>query len=196
MRFCTAVSIWVVFVFGAESPATICSFTFNDPMGDQGQSSADVTRLDMSFDNEDGSYVIVITADANNPFHDDFRINVNLFNPDTGSANQDPSFFVDSVNDFLLAAPVTEMILAGTNPRLRAWHIGDRVAINSIPFGNPVDGGIRAFYTGVLQRIGLPTFQVEPIGESPYYTTVVPEPAMWLLLPLLGLAGCACGRRS
>jgi hypothetical protein len=195
MRFCLAMSALAVLALSVESPAAICSFSFSDRVGDQDPYAADVTSLEMTFDNVSGSYVIAITADADNPFHDDFRINVNLFNPDTGSAFQDPAFFMDSANDVVLSEPTTMVRLTGINLRLCRWDIGDRVAINNIPFGGPTDGGVRAFYSGLLQWSVSPAWPRDSIGESPYYTIVFPEPATGVLLSLLSV-GCLLRRRG
>ena len=92
----------------------------------------------MNFDAVTGDYDIVLTADAANPFVGDFRININLFNPDVGTTALDPSFFGDTVNDYALTSPTTTITLAGTNSVLLSWDVGDRVFTNSLKeTGNP-----------------------------------------------------------
>ncbi|MBI5085121.1 MAG: PEP-CTERM sorting domain-containing protein [Acidobacteria bacterium] len=132
--------------------AAALMLSISDPVGDS-TGVVDATGLTMWFDNTTGDYTIKLTADAANPFIGTFRINLNLFNPDTGSVAQDPSYFVDTMNDYDLASPVTEIILTGTNTRLISWGAGDRVAYTSTPLGNPT--GIALFRSGVWSPLPL-----------------------------------------
>ena len=52
----------------------------------------DVTRMDFSFDQTNGDYSIVLSSTPVNPFVGEFRVNINLFNPDTDTTDRDPSF--------------------------------------------------------------------------------------------------------
>ena len=81
------------------------------------------------------------------PFLGNFRINVNLFNPDTGTTARYPSSFGDTGNDYDLSVPVSTIELTGTNTCLMQWKEGHRVAISNEPFGN-MDNTI-SFHSGV-----------------------------------------------
>ena len=119
----------------AQGPNLV--FTFVDPVGDH-TGEIDVVSMAFLFNNATGEYAIVLRADPAAPFHGTFRININLFNPDTGFGTQRfPSVFSDVVNDFDLDHPTTKITLYGTHPCLVYWEAGDRVATNSEPFGNP-----------------------------------------------------------
>jgi len=89
------------------------------------------------FDGTTGEYSIDLLADAASPFEGDFRVNVNLYNPDTGTTSCNPSFFNDNMNDFTSHPNSTLLTLTGTSPLLMEWQEGDRVATNTVPFGNP-----------------------------------------------------------
>jgi len=130
-------------------------FSFSDPVGDQ-TGIVDVVRMHFTFDPLTGDYTIVLTADAANPFRGDFRVNINLFNPDTGTTAQNPSYFADHMNDYYSALPVSTLTLTGTNPRLLFWDRGDRVSTATWPFGCP--DGIASFGTSVgdLPMVGSP----------------------------------------
>lgn len=121
--------------------------TVVDPVGDN-TGPIDVVDMDMTFSNITGDYMISLTADPSNPFVGVFRININLYNQDTGTTNPFPSFFTDVLNDFDLANPTTQITLSGTNPVLLAWEAGDRVFTNSLEgTGNP--DGISLFRSSV-----------------------------------------------
>lgn len=116
--------------------ADLYYFHFDDPVGDH-RGSIDVVGLDFTFDHGTGDYTILLTADAANPFLGDFRININLFNPNAGE-DADPSFFQDTFNDYDFLSSVTTLTLTGTNERLQYWDIGDRVATSyRTSLGNP-----------------------------------------------------------
>ena len=109
---------------------------FNDPAGDS-PGPIDVVGLVLSFDHTTGGYTLLLLADPSGPFQGDFRVNVNLYNPDTDSTSCATSFFQDNMNDYVGFPASTTLVLAGADDRLRAWDVGDRVATNSTPFGNP-----------------------------------------------------------
>jgi hypothetical protein len=171
---------------GSPCSAGMLTFSFTDPVGDN-VGSVDATGLTMTFDNATGDYDILFTATAAAPFVGDFRANAILFNPDTGSTAEDPSFFLDTFNDFLLGSPVTEIHLTGNNSRLLSWMAGDRVAASNIPFGSP-DGG-PAFRTNVMAPSGSPT-ELDYIGDSEVFATItraeqaIPEPSSLALLAM------------
>lgn len=170
------------------------ALTFVDPLGDS-TGRADVIGMTMTFDADTGAYEIVLTADGANPFSGDFRININLFNPDTGTVDQNPSFFEDTFNDFDLPAPLTTIRLAGTNERLISWRAGDRVATTSEVFGNP--SGVTLFRSAVGDfPLGPPGVREDIIAQGNTFATVsaVPEPESVASLGL-GLACVVATRR-
>lgn len=109
------------------------TFSFSDPVGDH-SGTIDLTGMTMNFDNATGNYNIILTTTAAHPFVGTFRINVNLFNPDTTA---DDSFFTDNQNDFNLSVATTTVTLSGTSSKLLSWNAGDRVATSELPFGPP-----------------------------------------------------------
>ena len=115
----------------AQAEPLVCSFP--DPVGDY-TGMVDVTGMSFDFDNSSGNYTITLTATTAKPFVGQFRVNVNLFNPDAIAAD---GLFSDDSNDYNLASATTSLTLTGTNPHLLSWHAGDRVATNSFPFGDP-----------------------------------------------------------
>jgi hypothetical protein len=161
-----------------EAEAEILSFSFTDPVGDH-TGLVDVLNVVVTFDNTTADYDILLTAHAANPFNGSFRINLNLFNPDTGTTAEYPSFFQDFANDFNLTIPTTTMKLMGTNSCLLAWEVGDRVATTSIPFGSPE--GVISFRSSVAN---LPRTANSDIIVEGGFATIIPEPATLLLLGL------------
>ena len=130
-----------------SADAANLTFSFADVAGD-GHSSGDLQGMRFHFDDATGDYSIELRAHPVQPFLGDFRINVNLFDPDTGTNDVNPAFFQDTNNEFNLASPATRVLLTGTNSRLISWQAGDRVAANHLPFGVPTGGGI--FATGLM----------------------------------------------
>ena len=138
---CDAGSAYVFkFMSASSSPSTRFPlwFLFSDPRKDHLQLTpvrrlnpprgvVDVERLLFSFDRRTGEYEIKVTASPANPFVGDVRINVLLFNPDTGTSAQNPAFFEDSLI-VSLATRIRTLKLVGSNPRLRKWWAGHRVA--------------------------------------------------------------------
>lgn len=126
---------------GATSPSQVgpneLCISFDDPVGDQPAGIADVLALDVAFDTVSGTYEIEVTANSSSPFEDDFRLNIHLYNPDTGTTACPPSLFSDTLNDFQGVSPTTTIVLSGISTPLQSWKEGDRVATNSTPFGNP-----------------------------------------------------------
>jgi len=176
--------------FGISSAqAALLHFSFSDPVGDHA-GTVDVTGLDFTFDSVTGAYTIDLHASPAHPFVGSFRINVNLFNPDTGTLNPVPSFFSDTGNDITLIAPTTVQTISGVNANLLSWDIGDQVAIGSAAFGNP--DGISAFGSEVRDLPGGP-FIRDMIGTTDninngaanvvaVITPLLPEPPTALLL--------------
>lgn len=139
---------------GGETMATDypLSFRFSDPSGDSA-GPIDVVSIEVAFDNTTSAYEIVLRSSEEAPFNGTFRVNINLFNPDTGTTACPPARFSDTFNDYTLTEPVRELVLTGTpldeeDKVLKAWSLGHRVATNDTPFGNPDCSG--AFGSAVL----------------------------------------------
>ena len=122
-------------------------FSFADPVNDH-TGAIDVTRLEVVFDDATGDYEINLTADPAHPFAGTFDVMISIFNPNTGTTLQDPSFFGDVRRGVEVATPTTTLTLLGTNARLKLWRINDSVAASSAPFGTP--NGFEAFRSAVL----------------------------------------------
>jgi hypothetical protein len=157
-------------------------FRFDDPVGDQ-IGMTDVVRMDFSFDQATGAYTILLTADAAHPFQGDFRININIFNADTGTTNPTPSFFTDTGNDYYSVSPVSTFTLTGTNANLKSWDVGDRVATSSVPFGNPDSS---SYFRSMVWELPFPSPGEDIIayGDS---AVIVPVPGA-VLLGAVGLS--------
>jgi hypothetical protein len=183
--------------FDAASASTL-SFAFTDPAGDSQADGGDLTGMSFVFDDVTGDYTITFTADAAHPFSGQIRLNVNLFDPDTGSTYVDPAFFQDTGNDFDLATPTTTLVLTGTNTRLTSWGAGDRVAANQYPFGTASGDGSE-FYTQLtdlpLQGAGCGAHQdcLGPL-DTTNFVYIAPEPTSAILVAG-GLAALGRSRR-
>jgi hypothetical protein len=158
-------------VLGWVGPAIALplSFSFTDPVGDQ-TGTVDLVSMTVSFESTSGDYEIHLVADAANPFMGNFRINVNLFNPDTGTTACDPALFQDNMNDFVIETPTTEITLTGTDPRLTAWEAGDRVAANTAA-GVGLPDCVGGFSCSVLDLPDMLTW--DPIGNAEGTVAVV-----------------------
>lgn len=126
----------LLLVFAVSAQAEYLFVVFTDPAGDN-LGPVDVVGVGLSFDKTTGAYTLILLADSSGPFQDDFRVNINLYNPDTGTTNCDPSFFQDTVNDYIGFPSDTILVLSGVNSNLRPWDVGDRVTTNNTPVGNP-----------------------------------------------------------
>lgn len=162
----------IVFVATATNASTFY-FYFTDPMGDHA-GRIDVVGMNFSFDTTTGAYTIVLTAHPDHPFVGEFRINVNLFNPDTGATTQYPSYFRDTMNEYELSSPVSELRLTGTHESLTQWKEGDRVAISQEPFGNP--DHIRGFSSSVLDLPIISGWPGDTIGSGELCTSIESSP--------------------
>lgn len=100
---------------------------------------------------------------------------------------------IDNVNDFTFASPSTSAVLTGVSSNLTIWKVGDRVAVNSIPFGIPSNLGL-AFGSGVMALngnsfVGNDLFGTYGGGSGANFATLtaapaesaVPEPATYRL---------------
>lgn len=194
----------LILALGSFGPVHAVSLTFSfiDPVGDaflfpgQVGPATDVTGLVFHFDNATGDYQITITASAANPFFGDSIINVNLFNPDTGTTADNPSYFTDQQNQFSLSSPTTTINLIGVDSKLLSWEIGDRVAACSGPggiipetckadLGHP--DSTTAFQTGVINtKFGVPFENISRDSfQDPPTATIAPIPAPPSNIPTL-----------
>ncbi|HVQ39156.1 MAG TPA: hypothetical protein VMS31_16575 [Pyrinomonadaceae bacterium] len=150
-------SALLLLCLSVAASAQVPKVVFDDATGEA--TVIDVSRVELRFDPSSGDYAIILTATAAKPFTGQFRINVNLFNPDAplGSA-----FFADTLNDnptsrdglppgfpYRYRDGDTEYILTGRSLALKNWRLGDRVAANSQVYGNPPGTGINGFSSAV-----------------------------------------------
>lgn len=182
-----------VLIMGTTSAhASLLTFSFTDPVDTQ-TGRIDLTELQMTFDKVTGAYTIDIFASAAAPFDGSFRLNVNLFNPDTGTTADDPSFFNYNMIDVTLSTSTTIQTFTGTNTRLLAWKVGDRIAIGSAALGNP--DGVSSFGSSILDLPGFSTIDLLGTASNNNGTasaiaiitdasTAVPEPSTMLLIGL------------
>ncbi len=126
------------------------SISFADPIGDQ-TGNIDVVQMDFVLDNATGAYTVTLTASDANPFSGDFRVNLALFNPDTGQTTVDPAFLQDDLNDFSLDNPSQTVTFTGSSPKLMQWQTGHRVATSNGPFGLPSDASFFSFNTLLVE---------------------------------------------
>lgn len=185
----------LVIVTRPAPPPTQAIVRFVDVSGD-GDSPIDVDliALYLSFDPATGDYDLLWVTHPSQPFQGTFRLNANLYDPDTGSNAQDPAFFQDTLNDFTLSSPEPTILLTGNDPRLTAWSVGDRVAPSCpIPLGCP--SGAIAFGTSVGPLSGS-SLGVDRI-DSQSSDIVLPEPrgVLTLAMAVLGLGALARRRR-
>lgn len=139
---------------GAVTQAEPLRLQIFDPLGDQFNTGIiDLTGLTLDFNTTTGAYTITVQASAANPFSGLFRLNIFFINPDTGLGISTSAMLVDNLNDITLASPSTSVVLTGVENNLTLWKIGDRVAINSVPFGSPANFGL-AFNSGVFAASG------------------------------------------
>ena len=118
----------------SATQAAELTFSYDDPIGDH-TGTIDVKKMTVVFDDTTGEYKIVLRASTANPFLGQFRVNLNLFNPDTAPAH---SLLQDAINDYNLAVATTTLTLTGTDADLLTWAAGHRVATNTLAgFGNP-----------------------------------------------------------
>jgi hypothetical protein len=181
--------VTAIFTLVETCTAGLLQISFDDMMGDAfGTFPTDVVNLTMTFDDTTGAYDIILTTTNANLFTGNFRVNVNLFNPDTGSTSLYPSLFSDTTNDFSLTLPTNTLVLSGTASSLLEWKAGDQVASHSLnggELGNP--GGISLFRTAVGAGGFLTNEDVIGDGEGFGVTTILPEPATGIML-LIGMA--------
>jgi hypothetical protein len=141
------VTLLVIFSFTVVSTAQAFTVSFKDPVGDQ-KGTIDVIGMVMTFSKKTGNYRIDLTASADHPFLGEFRVNINLYNPNVPPIS---SLFSDDCkncavfdpttnsSDFNLANPTTTLTLKkGKSRVLKKWDLGDQVAISTdAGLGNP-----------------------------------------------------------
>ena len=113
----------LLFVSVNTAKAEQLYFSYSDPVADQ-TGSVDVTEMNFLFDTDTGNYTVILSAAPDAPFLGQFRVNVNLYNPDVLPAY---SYFQDTFNEFDLSTATYRIKLTGTNPSLQYWAMGHRV---------------------------------------------------------------------
>ena len=127
--------------------AQFLSISFEDPVGDQ-LGNTDLIGLSFTFNRETGEYEVVLIADGNMGFGDQFVVGVNLFNPDLGTRRRGRSYFHDEADIRNQGCFSTRFILRGFDDRLKEWSEGDRIAPSGPqPLGVPQ--GVASFTSGV-----------------------------------------------
>jgi hypothetical protein len=129
--------LWIALAFVFLAPlhptrADSLGFFFSDPVGDS-TGRIDVVGMSMTFNNDTGAFIITIQATQAQPFFGDFRVNINLCDPDVNGTCFANAFFQDNLVDSSFAVPATTLTLTGTAPVLTYWEAGDRVETNSLP---------------------------------------------------------------
>ena len=194
-----------IFILGSNiTNAQLLSFEFIDPTNDRTRSfGIDLVSVSVVFDNTNGDYEILLTADPASPFVGNFRINSNMVNPDTNSFTMVPSYFFDNANDFRNLDPVTTISLTGNNSNLTYWNIGDRVATSSVPFGlatDALEAGIGDFASEITDYLDFSIYSSDyfPNEQVAYIQAVVPLPtSLYLLISgLLGITSIALKRQA
>ena len=142
------------FLACAVTQAEPLRLQISDPIGDTFNTGLiDLTGMTLDFNTTTGAYTITVQASAAHPFSGAFRLNLFFLNPDTGLGISGSAMLVDNVNDLTFASPSTSAVLTGVDSNLTLWKVGDRVAINSVPFGTPSGFG-SGFNSGVLALSG------------------------------------------
>ena len=150
------VTLLGIFSFTIVSTTQARTVSFTDPVADQ-TGTVDVIGMVMTF-SKTGHYRIDLTSSADHPFVGQFRVNVNLYNPEVSSKARFFSFackscqvFDPAINhsDFNLTVPTTTLTLkTGKSKILKSWDKGDQVAISSFAgFGSPA--GVSVFRSAV-----------------------------------------------
>ena len=140
----------------------------------------DLAGLKCVFNKSTGDYEVTVSASSANPFEGWVRVNIHLFNADTGTTAQNPSFFASELNDRFVASPTTIVTLSGRDQRLTAWKLGDRVAacqgegfeeLGPCLGGLGLPAGIAGFSTGVINFPAPPPFPNIPVGLDDFQTS-------------------------
>jgi hypothetical protein len=139
-------TIAAVAMTAAPAFAADYTITFVDPVADS-TGAIDATRMVVVFNNVTGDYKVTFTSTGAQPFNQNFRLNVNLFNQ---ARLPNHSLFTDTVNDYNLTSAKTKMILKGNSPALTQWAAGDVVATNTAASGGVNPPGIMAYRTSVV----------------------------------------------
>jgi len=98
--FGLVIALVTAFFGASDSRAEILSFTFTDSASASASASAsdttgvaEVTQIEVTFDNSTGDFVTHLTADPSTRFAGTFRVNLHVINPDTPTFTANPAWF-------------------------------------------------------------------------------------------------------
>src|SRR5258708_32175806 len=106
------VTLLGIFCFTLVSTAQARTLTFTDPVADQ-TGTVDVIGMVMTF-SKTGHYRIDLTASADHPFVGEFRVNVNLYNPEVSTKTRFFSFACKNCAEFVPAINHSEFFICVT----------------------------------------------------------------------------------
>ena len=165
---CLVLAALVAPLIAGAARAEVLVVDFSDPVADP-TGEIDVVSMSLIFDTATGEYSIVLFATEAQPFAGAFRLNINLYDVERGPTCV-LALLSDNVNDFDLAVPSREVVLTGTSTKLTAWQVGDRVATNSTPFGNPDCSG--GFSSAVATLPWEPPFPNDFIAHGDVHSVI------------------------
>ena len=162
----TSLTALVFLAVSSSARAELVSYVCTDPIGDNA-STIDLARMRIDFDNDNALYRITLDATEERPFSGNFRININLFNPDTGSTGEHTSAVNDVLNEFDLDEPVTRIVLNGGDASFLYWSAGDRVATSSDE-GLGMPDETNGFFTSIIRLdSGAGDLAFEDVPDNP-----------------------------
>jgi len=92
--FGLVIALVTAFFGASDSRAEILSFTFTDSASASDTTGvAEVTQIEVTFDNSTGDFVTHLTADPSTRFAGTFRVNLHVINPDTPTFTANPAWF-------------------------------------------------------------------------------------------------------
>lgn len=165
---CLVTAALIALLIAGTARSEVLAVDFFDPVGDP-TGGIDVVSMSLIFDTASGEYSLILFATEAQPFFGSFRLNIHLYDVDRGVSCAD-ALLKDTLNDFDLAVPSREVVLTGTSTRLMAWQIGDRVATNTTPFGNPDCSG--GFSSSVVALPFQSPFPSDAIADGDTYSSI------------------------
>ncbi|WP_146583963.1 hypothetical protein [Posidoniimonas polymericola] len=159
--------------------AEMLRFAFDDIAGDP-RDNFDVTRVEVTFDNQTGDYTIVAESTAEHPFSGSHRLYLSVFNPDTTATST--TFGVGRYS-FSSPTPTTRQERSGISSDLVGWMAGERVASYDL-FGSASSDIVYSVLGG--NRGGFNNSD-EIRDDTVIVRAPVPEPAVLAVLPWCGV---------